>query len=59
LNLYLDGDTAIVEWEAEFDDLVKQVRKEMREVAIITFDGYRISSLREYWSSRCVADLVG
>jgi hypothetical protein len=57
LNLYLDGDTAIVEWEAEFDDLAQNVRKRMREVAILVFEGRLIASLREYWSSECVAVL--
>ena len=51
LNLYLDGDTAIVEWEAEFDDVAQSVRKRMREVAILVFEGQLIASLREYWSS--------
>lgn len=55
LNLYLDGDTAIVEWEAQFDDLPQGRRKRMREVAILVFDGQRIASLREYWSSEQVA----
>jgi SnoaL-like domain len=55
LNLYLDGNTAIVEWEAEFDDLVRKVRKRMREVAILVFEGRLIASLREYWSSEQVA----
>jgi hypothetical protein len=55
LNLYLDGNTAIVEWEAEFDDLVQQVRKRMREVAILVFQDRLIASLREYWSSEQVA----
>src|SRR5438270_10582887 len=57
LNLYLDGDTAIVEWEAEFDDLTQKVRKRMREVAILVFEGQLIASLREYWSSEKIADL--
>ncbi|PZS36809.1 MAG: nuclear transport factor 2 family protein [Pseudonocardiales bacterium] len=57
LNLYLDGDTAIVEWEAEFDDLTQKVRKRMREVAILVFEGRLIASLREYWSSEQVAVL--
>lgn len=57
LNLYLDGNTAIVEWEAKFDDLVQNVRKRMREVAILDFEGQLISSLREYWSSEQVAAL--
>ena len=51
LNLYLDDGTAIAEWEATFDDTVQQVRKRMREVALLTFDGDRIASLREYWAS--------
>jgi hypothetical protein len=51
LRLYLDGTTAIAEWEARFDDLVKGQRKRMREVAILELDGDRIGSLREYWTS--------
>lgn len=51
LNLYLDGDTAIAEWEALFDDLSVGSRKRMREVAILEFDGPLIASLREYWAS--------
>jgi ketosteroid isomerase-like protein len=43
LNLYLDDGTAIAEWEAEFDDRAQQVRKRMREVALLTFDGPLIS----------------
>jgi hypothetical protein len=55
LSLYLDGNTAIVEWEAEFDDLVENVRKRMREVAILVFEDRLIASLREYWSSEQVS----
>jgi hypothetical protein len=51
LNLYLDDGTAIAEWEATFDDTAQQVRKRMREVALLTFDGLLIDSLREYWAS--------
>ncbi len=51
LNLYLDGSTAVAEWEARFDDVVQGCRKRMREVAILEFDGDRIASLREYWAS--------
>ncbi|MFE3195409.1 nuclear transport factor 2 family protein [Nocardia sp. NPDC059240] len=50
LSLYLEGETAIAEWEAEFAD--RGVRKIMREVAILEFDGDRIASLREYWQSK-------
>jgi uncharacterized protein (TIGR02246 family) len=51
LSLYLDGTTAIAEWEARFDDLVEGQRKRMREVAILELDDDRIASLREYWTS--------
>jgi uncharacterized protein (TIGR02246 family) len=51
LNLYLDDGTVIAEWEATFDDTAQQVRKRMREVALLTFNGSLIDSLREYWAS--------
>ena len=54
LNLYLEGNTAIAEWQAEFDDLEQQVRKQMREIAVLVFEGNRISSLREYWASKAI-----
>jgi ketosteroid isomerase-like protein len=57
LNLYLDGDTAIAEWEAVFDDVEDGVRKRMREIAVLTFEGHLISSLREYWSSEDIGEL--
>ena len=57
LSVFLDGNTAIVEWEAEFDDLPQKVRKRMREVAILVFEGQLIVSLREYWSSEKMANL--
>ena len=58
LALYVDGDTAIAEWEARFDDLAKGVRKRMREVAILEFRDGLIASLREYWASETVAELA-
>jgi hypothetical protein len=62
LSLYLDGSTAIVEWQARFDDLAQGVRKHMREIAVLEFayvgaGGYRICALREYWSSEAVGTL--
>ena len=54
LSLYLDGDTAIAEWEAEFDDLAQGVRKRMREIAVLVFEGHLIASLREYWASEVI-----
>ena len=47
LSLYLDGNTAIAEWLAEFDDVPQGVRKRMREIAVLEFDGHLIASLRE------------
>jgi ketosteroid isomerase-like protein len=54
LNFYQDGDTVIAEWEAEFDDLAQGVRKRMREIAVLMFEGHLIASLREYWASERV-----
>lgn len=58
LNVYLDGSTAIAEWQAEFDDVVQGVRKRMREIAVLDFEGRQIKALREYWSSERVGALV-
>ena len=58
LNLYLDGDTAIAEWLAEFDDVSDGVRKRMQEIAVLTFEDGLISSLREYWSSQEIGALT-
>ena len=58
LNVYLDGGTAIAEWEAEFDDVSKGVRKRMREVAILEFEGALIASLREYWASEIIGEVL-
>jgi hypothetical protein len=55
LSLYLDGTTAIAEWEARFDDVVDGHRKRMREVAILELEGDRVASLREYWTSERVS----
>jgi ketosteroid isomerase-like protein len=57
LSVYLDGETVIAEWEAEFDDLVQAVRKRMREIAVLVFDGGLISSLREYWASEQIGQV--
>lgn len=59
LSLYLDGDTAIAEWLAEFDDMAQGVRKRMREIAVLEFEDGLISGLREYWASETVRELAG
>lgn len=58
LSLYLDGSTAIAEWEATFDDIAQGVRKRMREIAVLEFEGTLIRSLREYWASESAGELV-
>jgi uncharacterized protein (TIGR02246 family) len=57
LKVYLDGDTAIAEWLAEFDDVTQGVRKRMREIAVLEFSGPLITSLREYWASEQIGEL--
>jgi ketosteroid isomerase-like protein len=58
LDVYLDGDTVIAEWEAEFDDLTQGVRKRMREIAVLVFEGRLIASLREYWASEQIGPVA-
>ena len=58
LEMYLDGDTVIAEWLAEFDDLAQGVRKRMKEVALLVFEDGLIASLREYWASEQVGHLT-
>jgi ketosteroid isomerase-like protein len=55
LSLYLDGDTVICEWLATFRDLKEGVRKRMREIAVLEFNGHLIASLREYWASEVLS----
>ncbi len=54
LSMYLDGETVIAEWVAEFDDVNQGVRKRMQEIAVLAFEGGLIASLREYWASKTV-----
>jgi hypothetical protein len=52
LNILLDGDTAAVEWNGDFIDVITNERVHMYEVAIINFVNNKISSLRETWKSQ-------
>jgi ketosteroid isomerase-like protein len=54
-SMYVDGDTVICEWVAEFDDLAEGTRKRMKEIAVLEFRGDLIASLREYWASEKVS----
>src|SRR5262245_51493711 len=57
LHTYIDGTTGIAEWEVEFDDIVQQKRKHMKEIAILEFAEGKIASLREYWASEIIDEL--
>jgi hypothetical protein len=57
LNFYVDGDTLIAEWEARFDDVAQGIRKRMREIAVLEFDGPLVASLREYWASEPIGQM--
>jgi ketosteroid isomerase-like protein len=46
-----------VKWEAEFDDRDDGFRKRIMEVALLTFEDGRISSLEEYWTSQKIRPL--
>lgn len=59
LTMYVDGETVIAEWLAEFDDIAQGVRKRMREIAVLEFEGGLIRSLREYWASEHIGALKG
>lgn len=58
LNFYVDGETVIAEWDTEFDDVAQGVRKHMREIAVLVFEGDLVASLREYWASEQVGHLA-
>ena len=58
LNVYIDGNTAIAEWEAELSSRVKNKRIRMRETAILEMQGDKIKSLREYWQSEKLYDIL-
>lgn len=58
LNFYVDGETVIAEWDTDFDDVAQGVRKHMREIAVLEFEGGLIASLREYWASEQVGHLA-
>lgn len=50
-NVWIDGDTAIAEWKAEFTDIKKNLRVHLDEIAILGLKDGKFSSLREYYKS--------
>lgn len=51
LNVWLDGETVVAEWHANFNDTKRSLNVDMTEVAIFTVEGNKFSSLREYYKS--------
>lgn len=52
LNLWVDKDTAIAEWDAKFFNKKENVRIHLLEIAILEFYKDKIRSLREYYISK-------
>jgi ketosteroid isomerase-like protein len=50
-NVWVDGDTVIAEWDAEFTDTKRSLRIQMTEVAIFTVKDNKFSALREYYKT--------
>lgn len=50
-NVWVDGNTVIAEWEANFTDTKRNLRINLKEIAIFSVQGDRFGSLREYYSS--------
>jgi hypothetical protein len=51
LNFYISENNIIAEWEASFNNNLKNTRIHMKEVAILEIKDNKINSLREYWQS--------
>jgi len=50
-HVWIDGDTVIAEWDAEFTDTKRDLRIQMTEVAIFTVEDKKFSALREYYKT--------
>jgi uncharacterized protein (TIGR02246 family) len=50
-NVWVDADAVIAEWEANFTDTKRNLRINLKEVAIFSVQGDKFGSLREYYSS--------
>lgn len=50
-NVWIDGETVIAEWHAEFTDTKRKLRIKMQEIAIFVAKGDKFSSLREYYKN--------
>ncbi len=51
-KIYIDGNTAITEWEATFRDKKKGENTHIKEIAVLEIKNGKIKFLREYWHSK-------
>ena len=51
-NIWVDGTTAIAEWDATFIDTKRNLHIDMTEVAIFETRDGKFSSLREYYKTK-------
>ena len=51
LNVWIDEDTVLAEWNTSFVDVPRNLHLDMREVAIFGVRNGKFSSLREYYKS--------
>lgn len=51
LNVWVDENTVIAEWNAKFIDIPRKLKLDMNEVAIFGVRNGKFSSLREYYKS--------
>lgn len=51
LNVWVDKNEVIAEWDAEFIDIKRNLLINLREVAIFTIKDGKFGSLREYYKS--------
>ena len=50
-NVWVDGETVVAEWHADFTDTKRHLRISMDEVAIFGTKDGKFSSLREYYKT--------
>lgn len=48
-NIWVEGETVIAEWHADFTDTKRRLKISLDEVAIFTTQGDKFSALREYY----------
>jgi len=50
-NIWVEGETVIAEWDAEFTDIKRNLNIKIIGVIILTIKGEKFSSLREYYKT--------